>query len=365
MELPQSFIDKDVEAMFMAAEKRRQDRRQAIQRQLAQQQMLLDQERVAKTAEINEAVKELPQDALKYPALLHDIERERALAEADYMRRSATLRMFGRPSGEVQRELKNVDEAIKERFGVALKDFQETEQFKVAKENASKLQDVNQRINLVASAVETGKDLLDKGDKVAALQHMRANVIKPLNSILSNDAIQLSEMLIRYRDLINAPEAAQLAGKSAFNPTVWLNQYMSQKDENKKNEMVQDMKGIIEDVAEKAFQANPERFLRTAVDGVNSYMTGHNRMVEERVINTSSPSVAEKLGVRLFKPIQLAPIEPQMPQVFPGASIPFGSQPVQGGSTQMPATGPAPVPTPQPMPSVDDILKKYKVGASK
>jgi hypothetical protein len=360
MELPQSFIDEGVRGMFDAARQKQAQRAAMVQEKLAQQQAMLDEQRIVKQAEVDQLISELSDDEKKFPAVMHDIGRERAINDADYMRRSATLRLFGRPTGEIERELKNVEKNINERFGQSLKDFEETEQFKVAKENASKLQDVNQRINLVTSAVNTGKDLLDKGDKVAALQHMRTNVIKPLNSILSNDAIQLSEMLIRYRDLINAPEAAQLANKSAFNPTVWMNQYMSQKDETQQQAMLEGLKDQVEDVAIKAFKANPERFLVTAVNGVNSYMSGHNKMVQERVINTSSPGVAERLGAKMFKPIELAPPPPQMPQVFPGANIPFGSQPVQGGSTQMPA--PSAAPASQPTRTVDDILRQYKLN---
>ena len=359
MDLPQSFMDESVRSMYATARDKQAQRAAMLQQRLAQQQAALDEQRLIKQAEIDQAANELSDDEKRFPAVMHDIERERAINEADYMRRSAALRLFGRPTGEAERELKNVDKNINERFGQFLKEFEETEQFKVAKENAGKLQDVNQRINLVTASVEEGKRLLDKGDKAAALQHMRTNVIKPLNSILSNDAIQLSEMLIRYRDLINAPEAAQLAGKSAFNPTVWMNQYLSQKDETQQQAMMENLKDQVEDVALKAFKANPERFLVTAVNGVNSYMSGHNKMVQERVINTSSPGTAERLGVYMFKPIELAPPPPQMPKVFPGASIPFGSQPVQGGSTQMPAPNAAPAP--QPTRTVDDILKQYKL----
>lgn len=363
MELPQSFMDESVRSMYAAAREKQAQRAANIQQRLMQQQAALDEQNMVNQAQINQGINELSDDEKKFPAVMHDIERERAISQADYMRRSAALRLFGRPTGEIERELKNVEKNINERFGQYLKEFEETEQFKVAKENAGKLQDINQRINLVTSSVEEGRRLLDKGDKAGALQHMRTNVIKPLNSILSNDAIQLSEMLIRYNDLINAPEAAQLGGKSAFNPTVWLNEYMTQKDDDQQV-MMESLKDRVLDVATKAFQANPERFLKTAVNGVNSYMAGHNKMIQERVINTSSPGVAERLGVYMLKPIELAPPAPQMPQVFPSTSIPFGGQSVQGGSTQMPAPSAAPATQPAqsaPIP-IDDILRKYKLN---
>jgi hypothetical protein len=369
MELPKSFFDEGVRSMYDAARQRQLDRTAAISAKLEEQKVRLQEEHDVKIAQLNQFAKELPPDSLKYPAVLHDIERERAIIEANYMRQSAALNMFGRPSGEIQQGLKILDKHINERFGQSLKDFQETEQFKVAKENASKLQDVNERINLVTSSVEQAKRLIDENKIDAALRHMRTTVIKPLNSILSNDAIQLSEMLIRYRDLLTAPEAAQLGGKSAFNPTVWINQYVSQSDPNKQEELVQSAKQWILDVFERGFSANPKRFLQTAVDGVNGYMEGHNKMVEERVINTSSPGEAERLGIKKFNRIQLEQPLPQFPTVFPPTNIPFGAQPVQGGSTQMPAqvpaTGPTPAPAqtpaPTPQPSIDDILKQFGV----
>lgn len=348
--MPQSYIDEGVRALYDAARQKQAQRAALIQQQLARQQAALDEQRLLIASEINDGVKDLPKDALKYPAVLHDIERERAMNEANYLRNSASLRAFGMPTGVAERDLKNVDKSISERYGNVLKDFEDTEQYKTAKENAGKLREVNQRINLVNGAVEKTIELVNSNDLDEASRHMRTNLIKPLNSILSNDAIQLSEMLIRYRDLLNAPEAAQLAGKSGFNPTAWMNQYLSAEKNPKEQE------SLLKDITEKAFRANPKRFLQTAVNGVNGYMNAYNKMATEQVINITSPGLAHKMGVVLFTPIELKKPDDKLPDVFPDQLATPQGQAIQGGSTQMPSQ-----PAQQAVQSADDILKKYGV----
>jgi hypothetical protein len=339
MELPASyanlmqFVPPQARPMVEAAQKMRAEQAAAFGQQLAQQQSMLDQQRALKQAEIDKAASEIPDEVKQYPAFQHDVRRQKILADMDYARQSARLGVYGQPVNVAEQRLKQVDQDL-ERYKDIAKPFEETQQYKDADKNWTELKDVGKRINLVTSAVNKAEELLAT-DEQAALRHMRTNLIKPLNSILSNDAIQLSEMLIRYNDLLNAPETSQLANKSIFNPTTWFNKY---------NDAPEARKGeLLEELTSKVFNANPRRFLETAINGVNGYMDGYNTMLKQQVIDTTSPGVARRMGAVLMEPIKQKVDQNQPPAVFPQQSIPFQGQPVQGGSEQMPAQQAAPV----------------------
>lgn len=348
MEIPQSFIDESVRSMYAAARDKQAQRAAIMQQRLAQQQAGLDEQRMVRQAEIDQAINGLSDDEKKFPAVMHDLARERALIDLDYRRRSTGLRTFGMPSGEAERTMKMEEESLKPLSEMA-KPFEETIQYKTADKNWNELKDVGKRINLVTSAVNKAEELFAT-DEQAALRHMRTNLIKPLNSILSNDAIQLSEMLIRYNDLLNAPETAQLANKSIFNPTTWFNKY---------NDAPEARKGeLLNELTDKVFSANPRRFLDTAINGVNGYMDGYNSMLKQQVIDTTSPGVARRMGAVLMEPLKQKVDQNQPPAVFPQQSIPFQGQPVQAGSEQMPAQAPSSFPFGAPPPGAVRIKQR-------
>lgn len=332
------FVPESVRPMVQAAQQMRADQSAAFQQQLAQQQAALDEQIAVKQAQLDKYASEIPEETRQYPAFQHAYQREKMLADIDYAKQSARLKMFGQPTAVVEQRLKQVDDDFKQ-YGDLIKPFKETQQFKDADKNWTELKDVNKRITLVTSAVNKAQDLL-KTDERAALRHMRTNLIKPLNSILSNDAIQLSEMLIRYNDLLNAPETSQLSGKSIFNPTTWFNKYSDADDKVKEN--------MLDELGLRVFNANPKRFLETAINGVNGYMDGYNTMLKQQVIDTTSPGVARSMGAVLMEPIKQAEDKNQPPAVFPQQSIPFQSQPVQGGASQMPAPQATPFGAPPP-----------------
>lgn len=328
MQLPQSFMaDESVSAMYAAAREKQAQRAAIMQQRLAQQQAALDEQRMVKQAEIDQAVNELSDDEKKFPAVMHDLARERALIDLDYKRRSAGLRAFGLSSGEAERAVKMEEESLQPLKEMA-KPFEETTQYKTAEKNWTALKNVKERVGLVLGSVNKAQELMDV-DEGAALRHMKTNLIKPLNSILSNDAIQLSEMLIRYNDLLNAPETAQLGGKSVFNPTTWFNKY-TQSEDNKKPEMLAEL-------TDRVFQANPKRFLETAINGVNGYIDGYNNMLQEQVISPTSPGIARQMGAIPIQPVAPRVKPEEFPRTFQQPSIPFQPQSVQGGSAQMPA----------------------------
>lgn len=327
MELPQSYIDENVRAMYDAARQKQAQRAALTQQRLAQQQTALDDQRFLRQSEIDQAVSELSDDEKKFPAVMHDLARERAIIDIEHKRRSAALRTFGLPSGEAERAMKVEEESLQPLKEMA-KPFEETTQYKTAEKNWAGLKNVKERVGLVLGSVNKAQELMDV-DEGAALRHMKTNLIKPLNSILSNDAIQLSEMLIRYNDLLNAPETAQLGGKSVFNPTTWFNKY-TQSEDNKKPEMLAEL-------TDKVFQANPKRFLETAINGVNGYIDGYNNMLQEQVISPTSPGLAKQMGAIPIQPVAPRVKPEEFPRIFQQPSIPFQAQPVQSGSAQMPS----------------------------
>lgn len=342
------YVPESVRPMVQATQQMRAEQAAAFQQQLAQQQAMLDEQAAAKQAQIDKYASEIPEETRQYPAFQHAYQREKILADIDYAKQSARLRMFGQPTTVVEQRLKQVDDDFKQ-YANIVKPFEETQQYKDADKNWTELKDVGKRINLVTSAVNKAEELLAT-DERAALRHMRTNLIKPLNSILSNDAIQLSEMLIRYSDLLNAPETAQLANKSIFNPTTWFNKYTDADEKVKEN--------MLDELGLRVFTANPKRFLETAINGVNGYMDGYNTMLKQQVIDTTSPGVARRMGAVLMEPIKQKVDQNQPPAVFPQQSIPFQGQPVQAGSTQMPAQAPMASPFGAPPPGAVRIKQR-------
>ena len=354
MELPASyanlmqFVPEQARPMVEAAQKMRAEQSAIFGQQLSQQQAILDQQRAMKQAEIDQAAAELPDDIKQYPAFQHDVRRQKILADMDYARQAARLGVYGQPVNVAEQRLKQVDQDL-ERYKDIAKPFEETQQYKDADKNWTELKDVGRRINLVTSAVNKAEELLAT-DEREALRHMRTSLIKPLNSILSNDAIQLSEMLIRYSDLLNAPETAQLANKSIFNPTTWFNKYTDADEKVKEN--------MLDELGLRVFTANPKRFLQTAINGVNGYMDGYNTMLKQQVIDTTSPGVARRMGAVLMEPLKQKVDQSQPPAVFPQQSIPFQGQAVQAGSDQMPAQTQSATPFGAPPPGAVRIKQR-------
>ena len=157
-------------------------------------------------------------------------------------------------------------------------------------------------------------------------------------------------MMIPYSDLLNAPETAQLANKSIFNPTTWFNKY---------NDAPEARKGeLLNELTDKVFSANPRRFLDTAINGVNGYMDGYNTMLKQQVIDTTSPGVARRMGAVLMEPLKQKVDQNQPPAVFPQQSIPFQGQAVQAGSDQMPAQAQSATPFGAPPPGAVRIKQR-------
>lgn len=305
MELPQSYIDEGVRSMFDVARQKQAQRAMLTQQKLMQQQAILDEQRAIGHAEIDKSLADFSDDEKKFPAVMHDIAKERAQIDLDYKRRSAALKTFGANPSDAERFLKVEEESLSPLKEMAVP-FEKTEQYKKAAENFGKLTDSNKRLNTLVSTIGTTKDMLESGDRQGALENLRTNVIKPLNSIDSDDAVQIGEVLLKFRKLMNAPETAQFAGKSVLNPSPYINKYLDARTKQEKEGIKIDMIDTIKSL----FDADPEGFLKTAIDGANSHVSSYNKRLEEQVINTTSPGVARQMGavpMAYVSPIKEAP----------------------------------------------------------
>jgi hypothetical protein len=305
MELPQSFVDEGVRGMFDAARQRQAQRAMLTQQKLMQQQTAFDEQRAVRQAEIDQSIAELSDDEKRFPAVMHDIARERAQIDLDYKRRSAALKTFGANPSDAERFLKTEEESLASLKEAAIP-WEKTEQHKKAAENFGKLTDSNKRLNTLVSTIETTKNMLESGDEQGALENLRTNVIKPLNSIDSDDAVQIGEVLLKFRKLMNAPETAQFAGKSVFNPSAYINKYIEARNKQEKEGARSDMVAAIKSL----FDADPKGFLKTAIDGANSHVESYNKRLKEQVIDTTSPGVARQMGavpMEYVSPIKEAP----------------------------------------------------------
>lgn len=328
MELPQSFMpDESVRAMYAAARDKQAQRAAIMQQRLAQQQAALDEQRMVKQAEIDQVVNDLSDEEKQFPAVMHDLARERALIDLDYKRRSAGVYVSGMQAGDAERAMKIEEESLQPLKEMA-KPFDETNQYKTAKENWSNLSNLNKRVNGMVAEINKSKELLDKGDRHAALQNLKTFTVKQINSVPSDDAIGNMEVLFKYSPLMGAPETAMFGGKKITNPSVWFNKYREAKTQQEKEGV---KKGLFETI-NQMMDADPEGFLETAINGSNGHIDSYNRQLREQVINTTSPGVARRMGA---VPMEYIPEMKRKQKEQPVSSLatpnPFG-QTVSGGA---------------------------------
>ena len=262
---------------------------------------------------IRDQINALPYEADRLDATRKVIQQTRLKTYNDGLKYVAQTYGIETPQG--QNALKTIKDSIDENLPLP-KPVEETAQYKGAEKNWGDLRDTQNRISKVTGQVEEAQRLMAI-DKQAALAHMKANLIKPLNSILSNDAIQLQEMIVRFSDLLSGSELAQIAGKGIFNPSTLFNKYLTLQDADKKN--------FIEKFTSALSEANPERFLNTAINGVNGYINRYNTDLTNQVINPTSPTIAKQLGAVLIPPLQSNSPQEDLPATYP-AGVPVPTQ---------------------------------------
>jgi hypothetical protein len=243
---------------------------------------------------IREQIAALPYEADRLEATRKVIEQARAKEFEKGLKYIAdTYGDIGAPNA------KNAREALKETIDIKLpmpKPVEETAQYKAAEKNwDGGLRDRQKRLVSAYNVVKESQKLMDTNPELA-LRFMRSSMAKPLQSIISSDAIQVSEMLIQYEDLLNAPVFAQLTGKQPTNPAILFNKYLSLDDKEQSSFKEKLIKAMVE--------ANPERALQTAIYTVNSYVDGYNNDINDQVVSPTSPSVAKRLGAVQFQPLK-------------------------------------------------------------
>lgn len=257
---------------------------------------------------IKDRIAALPYEADRLDATRKVIDQARTKAWNDGLKYIAeTYSDIGAPNAE------NARKALEKSIDVNLpmpKPIEETAQYKSAEKNwDGGLREARKRIAYNVAQAQRAQELMDI-DPQAALIHMRANLIKPLNSILSNDAIQLSEMIVRYPDLMSGAELAQLGGKGLLNPTTIANKFLSLDEKVQAN--------IVEKFTKALAEANPQRFLETAINGINGYVGSFNKDVTDQVIAPTSPSIAKQLGATFLQPLQNRAAKSDVQVVRPG-----------------------------------------------
>jgi hypothetical protein len=217
-------------------------------------------------------------------------------------------------------QAENARKALEKSIDVNLplpKPIEESAQYKGAEKNwEGGLRESRRRISFNIAQAQRAQELMEI-DPNLALIHMRQNLIKPLNSILSNDAIQLSEMIIRYPDLLSGAELSQLGGKKLLNPTTIANKFLSLDENVQKN--------IVEKFTSALIDANPQRFLETAINGINGYVKSFNSDLTDQVVAPTSPNIAKQLGATFLQPLESRQPKSEVQVVRPGqqASAPM------------------------------------------
>lgn len=271
---------------------------------------------------IRDKIAALPYEADRLQATRMVIEQARNKAFNDGLKYIAeTYSDIGAPNAE------NARKALEKSIDVNLpmpKLIEETAQYKSAEKNwDGGLREARKRIAYNIAQAQRAQELMDI-DPQLALIHMRANLIKPLNSILSNDAIQLSEMIVRYPDLMSGAELAQLGGKGLLNPTTIANKFLSLDEKVQAN--------IVEKFTKALAKANPQRFLETAINGINGYVSSFNGDLTDQVIAPTSPSIAKQLGATFLQPLQSKQPANDLPTTYSGQASQAGTQALPFGA---------------------------------
>ena len=340
MKIPDSYAFVPVKArpMVEASQKQQAEQRAAFQEQLLLQKANLEKEYKLKQSEIDSEVASTPEEKRKYPAFVYDAKRLKTINDLEYARRVSDLGMAGLTDQQAERQRKLTEERLKP-YEVDIKPIEETPMWKVANENFRAMDRLNQRVSGISSLIGTAKSLFEEGKADMALEHMKTNLAKALNSLQSDDAIQMSEVLFRYRDLLSISELAEMGGKSALDPNLYANAYFKAREQNDQAGMTKTREKF-EQVLEKMFRSNPKRFLQTAVNGANSYLNSYNDQLDNKVINVTSPGVAREMGAVKFNPITQLQEEPPppIPATFPSFPLPAPNA-VPPAGTVPPASG--------------------------
>ena len=279
------------------------DKAAAARKQIEDQAAAIEEQRVVRLAEFDKDMSEnLRPDLLKYPEVQHNIRRDRALIEAESMRQKGLLQTSQMQPGQAERYMKVLDQNIKDRFAESLMPWEQTKQYSTSEKNwedvkakRNPIEQLNTQVREAQSLYNQGADLEAQGlKKEAAAKYqqatsfMKTNLLKTLNSAISSDAVNLSEVLVRYKDLFAPNEIASLQRDSLFGARAIVDKYMSLP--------MDERLATFKDRIEKVFNADPGTFLMNATKAANGFSSTHNKQIVDLVENTTSKRTARQWG---------------------------------------------------------------------
>lgn len=262
---------------------------QSILQNAAQQ---IEVQRRREHAAIDADVKNLPPEAFQYDAVKYDIDRAKALAERKAALNAAELSVYGMEPTAAENRLKNLKDEINKQFEDKIKPFDTTPQYKAAMAEKAKISEKLLMQTKFAEQIDTLKRYMQSGKVDRATQYAKAEVAQTMNSLINSNAIQLSEMLIRYPGLLTADEKNQLAGKGVFNPSNELRAIFDKSEAYKAAEAIKENPGLLKRVIERASSADPMSFIASAIDSANTNAKALNSQVAQFIEKPTSPKIA-------------------------------------------------------------------------
>jgi hypothetical protein len=262
---------------------------QSILQNAAQQ---IEVQRRREHAAIDAGIKTLPPEAFQYDAVKYDIDRAKALAERKAALNAAELSVYGMEPTAAENRLKNLKDEINKQFEDKIKPFDTTPQYKAAMAEKAKISEKLLMQTKFAEQINAIKGYMQKGEIDRATQYAKAEVAQTMNSLINSNAIQLSEMLIRYPGLLTADEKDQLAGKGVFNPSNKLRAIFDKSEAYKAAEAIKENPGFLKRITERASSADPISFIASAIDSANTNARALNSQVSQFIEKPTSPKIA-------------------------------------------------------------------------
>jgi hypothetical protein len=349
------------------------DKATAARKQLEDQAAAIEEQRVLRLAEFDKDMsKNLRPELLKYPEVQHNIRRDRAMIEAESMRQGGLLRASMMQAGQAERYMKTLEETIKDRLGDQLQPWEATKQYATSEKNwedvkakRNPIEQLNTQVREAQDLYNQGADFEIKGMKreadaryQQAASFMKTNLLKTLNSVISSDAVNLSEVLVRYKDLFAANEIAALQKDPLFGARTVVDKYMSMP--------LDERMSTFKERLEKVFQADPGTFLMNATKAANGFTSTHNKQITDLVENTTSKRTAKRWGA-----VQLPMMDESVAgKLYKQRAMNELNTPISGGGMQpsqqiqvAPQMQPAPAPQ-QAAPAfdIDSIRNRLKSG---
>ena len=267
--------------------------RQEQQRaEIAQAGQSIEQYRRAKHASIETGFSKLPPEAFQYGAVNYELNQQKALADRNAAMDAAQLSVYGMEPTAASERLKILRDQIDSQYKDSTKPFEETDQYKRAMNAKDSLQKDIQKQNNFTGALKVMQEMLASGKINEATEFGRATVAQMQNSLINDNALQTTEMLIRYYGLLSPDLLNQLQSKSPFNLNNLVYGSLTNSEKSKQIEELSKDKGFIKTLVESAYKSNPQKFLQAAVTTHNVNADALNSAIRDRVIKPTSHKIA-------------------------------------------------------------------------